>query len=87
MDADMKEAIMSLFPQKVCFHSYHIQNTDYSRKSHHLLNQGAKLRRQKTAAKKYPVNLEILGKDKEEEKDHKDAQRLISYSTFHANYC
>ena len=42
MDADKKEAIMSLFPQKVCFHSYHIQNTDYSRKSLSFVEAGSK---------------------------------------------
>ena len=42
MDADKKEAIMSLFPQKVCFHSYHIQNTDYFRKSLSFVEAGSK---------------------------------------------
>ena len=73
MDADKKEVIMSLFPQKVCFHLiiFKIQTTPG--RAYYLLKQGAKLRRQKTDAKKYPANLEILGKDKEEEKGHKDA--------------
>ena len=42
MNADKKEAIMSLFPRKVCFHSYHFQNTDYYRKSLSFVEAGNK---------------------------------------------